>query len=84
MALTPEQQAADEALRAAVEQCARAFDLADPGDLIVDYAVVGVAVPLDDERQGETQHFVVMPGGTMPTYRLVGLLRMALVHHETP
>jgi uncharacterized protein involved in high-affinity Fe2+ transport len=82
MALTPAQEAADVQLRAAIEACVKAFDLAPDHDLIVDYVVTGVAVSLDDEQQGETQMFCVMPGGTMPHYRLIGLLRQAQVHFE--
>lgn len=82
MALTPEQQTADAQLRAAIEACVKAFGLADNHELIVDYVVTGVAVSLDDEHQGESQMFSIMPGGTMPTYRLLGLLRQAQVYYE--
>jgi hypothetical protein len=82
MKRTPEQEAADEQLRAAIDQVTRAYDLIDDGSIIADYVVVGAAQRLDEEHGDETQMFYAMPGGTMPHYRVIGLLRAELAYLE--
>lgn len=83
MRLTADQQAASVQLHAAIEGAVKAFGLAPDHDLTTDYVITGVAVSLDDERQGETHMFVFPTGGTMPHYKVLGLLRQATIHYES-
>ncbi|WP_326642921.1 hypothetical protein OG884_18710 [Streptosporangium sp. NBC_01755] len=82
MPLTPEQHEADAQLRAAIEAVVRAFELAPDHELITDYVVAGVAVSMADEHEGETQMFCAMPGGSLPHYKVLGLLRQAQIFYE--
>lgn len=80
--LTADQQAADAQLRAAIEAVVAAFDLTPDHELITDYVIAGVAISMADEREGETQMFITVPGGTLPHYKILGLLRQAQVFYE--
>lgn len=80
--LTADQQAADAQLRAAIEAVVKAFDLAPDHELITDYVVSGVAVSMADEREGETKMFCTMTGGSLPHYKVLGLLRQAQIFYE--
>lgn len=75
MTRTQEQIEADDALTAAIEQCARAY-LEEPNEMyLMDWFVVTARSGLDEEAP--ESYDIFMPGGGIPTYRALGLLKAA-------
>lgn len=73
---TPEQHRADDDLDVAIRALAAAEE--DDGGYVVDWLVVyACADPADDER---TMYGCAYPGGSMPSYRILGLLEVARDH----
>jgi hypothetical protein len=71
------QRIADRDLSAAIAEALRAYGITEEGEIPVDWVVVGVAES-PDPPDG-TRMFTLMDGGSVPTYRIVGLLRSHLV-----
>ncbi|MFF3443624.1 hypothetical protein [Streptosporangium sp. NPDC002721] len=82
MRLTVEQYEADARLRAAIQEFVAAFGLAPDHELISDYVVSGVAVSMNPDRAGETQMFTALPGGSLPHYKILGLLAQTRSFYE--
>lgn len=73
--MTPEQTAAEDALHAAIEAHARAFDLPpDAGALLMSWVVVEVWLPQNSEDEDPTTGYATAyRGGSMPQHEIWGL-----------
>jgi hypothetical protein len=83
---TPEQVEADDALTAAIEGVAVAYEWHD-GMLLTDYLVLTARQDFDAEGDSRTEYGYMMRDEAMPDYRIMGLLeviraRFAYRHRE--
>lgn len=79
MARTPEQKAADEALTAAIEAVAEAYDMNDPGFIMTEFMVLRHSrgwIDGDDESPA-TALDVIYQDGYMPYAMSFGLVEIA-------
>ena len=75
MKLTADQVAANEALRAAVDQAVRAFEIFPDNAVTLDFVVSVEAASVDDEGDYDEEFFgLLFPGGNTRSVIAVGLL----------
>lgn len=70
---TQEQVEADNALHAAIERCAHAY-WPDKFTVVTDFVVL--AVREDPATEGEREYNYLLPGGTMPWHRILGIVHL--------
>lgn len=74
---TPEQQAADEAIRTAIQNALAVYGWSGDG-VLVDYAVVTASQRFADDGSTLTSYARLMTNGAVPHYRIIGLLDVHL------
>lgn len=79
MPRTPEQQAADDALTAAVEQCIAAYYSGDTPWTLTEYVVVTSQHRWDDDGDAVTAVGSIFRDGDVPIHRALGLVEYAAV-----
>ena len=75
MPRTPEQKAADEAMREAVQRQREAYGYGD--GVIVDMVVVGSVIGFDEDGDEVITNFATHDRDNIPLYRLLGLCEYA-------
>jgi hypothetical protein len=73
---TPEVEAADQVLDAAIQQWAEAYELVEPGDILTEYVVVLAAQNPTTERPGRTRYSWGSRHDAMPLHHVLGLLEV--------
>lgn len=75
---TDRQLEAIETLQAAIVQFTSDFGIADEGQFLGDWYLVGEVQDVNPGAEGETIYFRSTSGGNLPTHRCLGLLKYAM------
>jgi hypothetical protein len=77
MARTEEQTAADDALTAAIERVAHAYQVLDNGDMLGDYVVLVATQELDGDGEVRHSYINLVRNGSVASTSAVGLMEIA-------
>lgn len=75
---TEDQKKADESLEAAINDCMRVYGMPDDGEVISDFVVLCATNTLHKDGVVQTNYPILLAGGDIPWYRILGLLETHL------